>query len=197
MWVISDDKISFNKRYVLGAIIAGLAFGVSLIAGFLMLFMLYWYIFYEKHSPLEVSKNKTLYLALFIFLALTAISITIYPYGFHLSGDNSISQVKSFYGYLVSIWNFFKPIALAEPALLLLSIIGFYFFYKNTRQYFWTTIVFIFSYTSIFYLIFHYEQRFTAYLFPLLAMSAGYGTYIMFKKWSSRLSKTVLILIMI
>ena len=45
VWFITHPDMPFKKRCLWGGLVAGIAFGVSLIAGFLMLFMLYWYIF--------------------------------------------------------------------------------------------------------------------------------------------------------
>ena len=177
MWIISHPKYSFKKRYLAGALISGVGFGVSLIAGFIMLFMLFWYIFYEKNSIISVFKNKILYGALFIFLALSAMSIAVYPFGFHLSGDNTLAKNKTIAEFALSIINFLKPILISEPMLILFGIAGLFFSYKKARNYFWTATVFLFSYMSIFYLVFFYGQRYTIYLFPVIAILAGYGLY--------------------
>jgi len=55
--------------------------------------------------------------------------------------------------------------------------VGFIFGYIKARNFFWTALIYIFSYVSVFYLVFHYEQRFTIYLFPIVAILAGYGLY--------------------
>lgn len=171
------DRPLINK-YLIAAIIAGLAFGISLIAGFIMVFTLFWYLFYEKHTLLSVFVNKALYAALLIFLALAALSIALYPYGFHFASDNSIgSTTKSFYAYLTNLANFLYPALLSEPILIITALLGLFFCWSDRRDWFWTSASFIFTYASILYWLYHYEYRYTIYLFPLLAILAGYGLH--------------------
>lgn len=178
IFTLSRADQSSNKKYLTVAIIAGLAFGVSLIAGFIMVFALFWYLFYERHALLSIFVNKTLYAALLIFLVLAALSVALYPYGFHFAGDNSISSTKSFYDYLINLADFLYPVLLSEPILIITALLGFFFCWRNRRNWFWTSMAFIFIYASIFYWFYHYDYRYTIYLFPLLAILAGYGLHL-------------------
>jgi len=177
MFFISHPNMSFKKRYLLGAIISGIAFGISPIAAFSMLFMLFWYICYEKHSIFDALKEKNLYICLLAFLILSAVSIAVYPFGFHLAKSNNIEETKSIYGFMENMGQFFKPQLYSEPILIIFAAIGLIFTYRKTREFFWTALIYLFSYAGIFYLIFHYEQRFTIYVFPIIAILAGYGFY--------------------
>lgn len=199
MWILSIPNISFRKKYLWSAIISGLTFGISVISAFSMLFILFWYLFYEKNNFFKVFKNKILYSSLFIFLVLSVISVAVYPFGFHLSagGGNSLTESKSFIGYFLSFIQYLKPILVSEPVLVLFSIFGAIFSWKNFRNYFWTSIIFIFSYITIYYIIFHYEHRFTIYLFPILSIFAGYGLYIISKKIPNRNIAKIFIIIVL
>lgn len=177
VFTLSRVDQSSDKKYIIAAIIAGLAFGISLIAGFIMVFTLFWYLFYERRSLLSVFVNKTLYVALLIFITLATVSAALYPYGFHFSGDNSIGSAKSFYMYLTSLTNFLYPALLSEPILIITTIFGLFFCWNNRRNWFWANATFIFTYASIFYWFYHYDYRYTIYLFPLLAILAGYGLH--------------------
>jgi hypothetical protein len=192
---LTDERLPARRRYLLGAVIAGAAFGVSLIAGFIMLFMLYWYLFYEKHSVSDAVREKFLYAALLIFILLAGLSIALYPYGFHLSGDHSLGKAKSFTGYLSGVWHFFTPLVAFEPAISLLAAIGLFYAYRHKRGYFYTAILFLFSYASVFYGMYHYELRFTSYLFPILAITAGYGTHWLTKDLRRPLLRRLVLLI--
>lgn len=150
LYFLTDERLPADRRYLIGAAISGLAFGISLIAGFIMLFMLYWYLFYEKHSLLDVLKEKYLYAALLIFVVLAGLSIAIYPYGFHLSGDNSLGQSKSFANYIAGIWHFFKPVIAFEPIISLFAAIGLFSAYQYRRGFFYAVILFLLSYASVF-----------------------------------------------
>lgn len=200
MWILSNPNISFKRKYILGAIISGFTFGISLISAFSMLFMLFWYLFYEKNNFFKVFKEKTLYISLFIFLALSAISVAIYPFGFHLSaGDgNSLMASKSLIGYISNFAVFLKPIFISEPILMTLAVIGAIFSFKNFRNYFLTGIIFIFSYITIYYIAFWHEQRFTIYFFPIISIFAGYGLYVIGKKISNKaIAKALVIIILL
>jgi len=177
IWFLSHPGWSFKKRYIAGALTSGVACGVSVIAGFSMLFILFWYLFYEKHSIADAFKEKILYAALFIFLGLAAISVAVFPFGFHLSSGHSVGAGKSLLGFIANVGNFFKPQLYSEPILMIFAALGLVFSYKKFRNLFQTTFLFLFSYAGIFYLVFHYEQRYTVYVFPVLALLAGYGLY--------------------
>lgn len=177
IFILSRDRRFLINHYLVVAIIAGIAFGVSLIAGFIMVFMFLWYLFYKNNTLMSVFKNKILYLSLLIFVILATLSIALYPYGFHFSGDNSISASKSFYDYLRSLVRFLYPNLLSEPILILSAVFGLFFCWRNRRNLFWTSLTFIFTYASVIYWIYHYDNRYTIYLFPLLTILAGYGLH--------------------
>jgi len=197
MWILSKNNISFRKKYIWSGIISGLSFGISLISGFIMLFVLFWYLFYEKNNFFKVFKEKILYISLFIFLILSALAIAIYPFGFHLSGHNSIGAGQTFLGYLLNFVSFLKPVVVSEPILSIFALFGIIFSWKNFRGYFWSGIVFIFSYITIFYIMFHYEHRFTIYLFPIISIFAGYGLYILAKKIQNKTTAKIFIIVVL
>jgi len=199
MWILSSPNISFKRKYIWGAIISGLTFGISLISAFSMLFILFWYMFYERHSFFKVFKEKILYISLFIFIALSAVSVAIYPFGFHLSaGDgNSLFTNKSVIEYFLNFVTFLKPILISEPILMVFATIGAIFSFKNFRNYFWTGIIFIFSYITIYYIAFWHEQRFTIYLFPIISIFAGYGLYMLAKKIPNKTTAKIFIVIVL
>ncbi|MBT7557573.1 phospholipid carrier-dependent glycosyltransferase [Candidatus Woesearchaeota archaeon] len=197
IWILSKKNLPFKKKYIWSGVISGLSFGISLISGFTMVFVLFWYLFYEKNNFFKVFKEKILYISLFIFLALSALAIVIYPYGFHLSEHNSIDTGKTFLGYLLNFSTFLKPILVSEPVLSLFTILGLIFSWKNFKGYFWSGILFIFSYMTIFYIIFHYEHRFTIYFFPILSIFAGYGLYVIAKKIPNKTIAKIFIVIVL
>jgi len=199
MWILSSPHLSFKRKYLWGAVISGFTFGISVISAFSMLFMLFWYLFYEKNNFFRVFKEKSLYISLLIFLVLSSISVAVYPFGFHLSaGDgNSLLTDKSFVEYFSSFVGFLKPIFISEPILMVFATVGAVFSFKNFRNYFWTGIIFIFSYITIYYIAFWYEQRFTIYLFLILSIFAGYGLYIIGKKIPNKTIAKVFIVIVL
>ena len=198
IFFLTNPSYSLKKRYLLGALISGLAFGISLIGGFIMVFMLLFYLLYERRNILDVFKEKTLYLSLIIFLLFAGISIAFYPFGFHLLGDNSLAVSKSWLGFLERTDAFIRPIILSEPVLAFFAFIGSAAMFKRNRPLFWTVISFILIYLGIFYLMYHYGYRFTIYFFPLLALMAGYGwhaAFILIQSSSLRFALFILLMI--
>ncbi len=195
LYYLTDHELNHEKRYLRCAVIAGIAFGVSLIAGFIMLFAFFWYFLYEKHTVSYLMKDRAVFLGLLLFFALTVLSIAVYTYGFHLSGDNSIGQARSLGGYLASLWEFYGTRAVFEPALFICAIIGLCYAFRKDRRYFWTIFAQLVSYATVFYFVFHYEPRFTAYMFPLLAITAGYGVHNLLNSMLSPVTHRVALLV--
>jgi hypothetical protein len=175
LFFLTNDNYSFKKRFLAGGIISGLSFGISLISGFAMVFMLLWYLIYEKHTIIQALREKVLYLTLAVFLFLAGISIAVFPFGFVFAKYTSAREPKHVLDLLSLIINFFIPILKSEPVLIFFSGIGLMFSYQKQRRYFWVVISFFLSYEIIFYYTYHYQARFTIYLFPILAGLAGYG----------------------
>ena len=176
-YIITNPEMSFKKRYLASSVVSGVAFGVSLVGGFLMLFMLFTYLLYEKNSILKALKEKILYASLIIFLALAVLSIIIYPFGFHLKGDHSLYGGKTISGLVSSPINFYEPAFMAEPILFIFAIAGLAFCFREKRNFFWASTALIISYAFIFYGIYYYQERFAVYMFPVFSILAGYGFY--------------------
>jgi len=173
--LLTHKDWSPKKRSILAALIAGISFGVSLMGGFIMAFILCFYLFYERHSLQDAIKEKTLYLVLFLFLILAAVSIAIFPFGFVFLHYTSVADPKSLAEFVWTALYFFIPIFRSEPLLVIGALLGLVFCYKHLRHYFWTVVSFIAIYIVMFYFTYHYQPRFTVFLFPLFAGLAGYG----------------------
>ncbi len=186
LYFLTKPKMSFKMRFLTGAIIAGFAFGISLISGFIMLFMLLWYLFYEKHTIMDIFREKILYVSLFIFLGLSIVSVLVFPFGFVFAHYTSISNPKSVISFFEMIYYFFIPILKSEPAFIITAILGLIAIYKDLRKFFWVIVSFISLYEIIFYFTYHYHPRFTIYLFPLISILAGYGLKKIHEKFESK-----------
>jgi hypothetical protein len=175
-YALSQNNWGAQKRYLLAGLFAGLAFGFSNVGGFAMPLILFWYLFMEKHSVFEALKEKYLYQVLLIFLAIASATTAIAPFDFFIAGgEKTISEAKSLLGWIKSFYAYLWPIATSEPILGLFALAGLTFALKRRREYFYFISVFILSYISIFYLIFYHQHRYLLPIFPLLAISAGYG----------------------
>lgn len=192
LYILTSERPA-KRRYLLSALIAGFAFGVSLIAGFAMLFMLSWYLFYERHTVRQAFSDKTLWLTLLLFLALAAISIALFPFGFVFAKYTSAANPKSLAQLVHTLWYFFVPIFKSEPVLIVFSLLGLIFTYRRRRTYFWTVAAFLAAYEFLFYFTYHYHPRFTSYLFPLLATVAGYAAATVYREWNKKLAYSLLL----
>lgn len=176
LYMLSKNNWAARKRYLTAGLLAGLAFGFSNAGGFAMPLILFWYLFMEKHSILSALKEKYLYQVLLIFLAIAAATTAIAPFDFFIAGgERTISEAKSLAGWVGSFYVYLWPIATSEPILSLFALAGLTLAFKKRKEYFYFISVFVLSYVSVFYLIFYHQHRYLLPIFPLLAISAGYG----------------------
>lgn len=197
IWVLTAATWSAERKYIGVSIIAGIAAGFSLIAGFIMVFLLIWYLFVERHSVREALWDRTMYKTLAIFLFLAAMSISIYPYGFHFASDNSIAVGQSLRGFLFSLPAFYLPLLLADPTLCVFMIIGLFLLLRRERPIAIGVCAFLFTYAAIFYFLYHYEQRFLIYMYPLFSIIGGYAVGAAWEQGTSRTMRSALILILL
>ena len=197
VFVVTDPHRSSRFRYLLGAAISGIAFGVSLVGGFIMVFMLLWYLFAEHHSLYNVISEPILYGALVLFLTLASLAIALHPGGFHLAHDNSIKEIKSFEGLIKYPGIFFSPILLSEPILIFFAAFGLFATWLRRRPIFWIILLFSLSYLVIFYFLYHPAQRFAIYLFPFFALLGGAGFAYGFHKMKFRMVKIIFTVILL
>ncbi len=172
---LTEEKIDLGKRLFLAGLIGGIAFGVSIIAAFIPVFIIFWALIAEGVPPSTLLVNKYLYAGAIAFVLLAGFSILIYPSGFFLTHAHSITLHKSFPDFFGTSWSFLSPTLFSEPFLIILAIIGLIAGCIKKEKFTLVALVFIASYFIIFYLLFHFDDRFIIYLFPLLALLAANG----------------------
>ena len=197
LYFLTNENLSYSKRFLCAMIVAGIGTGVSIIVVLLTIFILYWYLFYENEPVVVLLRDKTFYLACFIFIVLAALPAVIYPGSFGFSGDITTESAKTISGILQSPFLFLKPIAVSEPIFMLFAVIGLIMTLLYKRRLFWPVFLFIYTYSAIFYLFFRYEHRFTISLFPLLAILAAYGFYECYRRINIRIISAGFMIILI
>ena len=173
IYFLTDPKREESRRHLLSSITGGIAFGVSIIAAFIPIFLTLWETMRVGLKTLV--RTKTVYLSALIFALLTACSLAIYPYGFFLTKAHSAGEAKSITGLLHAYSSLLKPIVVSDPFLFIWVGIGLVCSFMFYRKFFLTAFLFINIYILIFYFSFHTGDRFMIYLFPLFALLAGYG----------------------
>lgn len=186
-----------ETKYLVVAIIAGFAFGISLVAGFIMVFALLWYLLMDRRSVFDAIKDRRLYVALFIFLLLAGISIAIYPFGFHFGNDNSFFKPKALTEFFRSPYNFFLPAVTAESILFLLALVGCWMLVKEKKRFGWVVLLFCLIYAAIFYMLFYFAHRFTIYTIPLIALLAGYGLESLRARLPTKIERAALLVVLL
>lgn len=173
LYIITNPEYESNKKYLYASIATGIGFGFStIIIAYLALIVL-WYILQENN---RISK-KRMASYIIVFGVLAAIPIIIYPQSLGFSGDVTTEAVKTIPGIVTSPILFLKPIALSEPILAFFSIIGLISLFLSSKKMFAVFFGLIYSYSTLFYLAFRFEHRFTAGLLPFITILAAYGIY--------------------
>ena len=178
LWIITNQHFLFRKRYLLCALVTGIGFGFSIMSVFTLLLVPLTYIFVEKKTVFEALKDKTLYQAAFIFLALAVIPMMFNPNSLGFVSDTTlVDSTKTFIGLLKSPVEFLKPITFIEPILIVFAILGLSTLFANKRYrgYCLVIIAFVVLYAVTFYLGFRFEERFMLPVIPILSLAAGYG----------------------
>lgn len=180
IYFLTDPKREESRRHLLSSITGGIAFGISIIAAFVPVFLTLWETM--RVGLKTLIRTKTVHLSALLFAILAACSLAIYPYGFFLTKVHSAGEAKSITGLLHAYSLFLKPIVVSDPFLFIWVGIGLLCSYMFYRKFFWTIFLFINIYILIFYFSFHTGDRFMIYLFPLFALLAGYGLQTVLEK---------------
>jgi len=195
LWLLNLNW-DFRKRYFAAVLAVGVGMGVSPINALLLALIGYWYLFYERRSLLDLRKEKYFYASLIIFILLAILPGVLYPQSFGFRADLTLGETKSILGVIASPFLFLKPVALSEPILAFLAVLGLLFSGFYMRNLFWPVALFLYTYSAVFYLFFRYEHRFALPLFPILAIMAAYGVGEVYKRVNSRIFTILLILIL-
>ena len=175
VYLLTEPALSFKKRYFLSVLAVGLGMGVSAISSVFMVLIVLHYLFFEEKRILELLKDKFVYLLILLFIFLAAIPLVIYPSSIGFGGKITFFNEKSITDFLLSPFNFLKPLLFAEPILILFLVSGLIFSFIKYRKLFWIFLTFIFIYSCTFYMAFRFEDRFLSPLLPMIAILAGFG----------------------
>ena len=193
-YLLSRDDFSLKKKYISVALVAGLGVGINYQALLAAVFMAFWFFFYDRPPLKKIFREKWIYAPPVILIGLGFLAFLLNPPGLVVSSENITGQTRSFVGFLGGYGFYLEGLFKAEPALLLFLILGlvFSFFYK--REYFLPVFGFILSYVAIFYFIFFHLDRYILMLYPVFAVSAGYGLYAVWEKAAGSFKPAVAIL---
>lgn len=196
LFFLSNQAWSFKKRYFLAVLTAGIGMGLTPISGLIGVLILFWYLFYENHSLTDLLKEKFFYKLLPLFLLLAAVPIMLYPASYNFFRGSG-AGVKTFSGVLTSPVFFLKLAFITEPVLMFFAVLGIFAVYFSHKKLFWASVLFIFVYSTFFYLIYWYLHRFILPLLCILAIFSGYGFTVAWNYSKKNIFRIALIILLL
>lgn len=182
MYVLSREDIHARKRYLVASLIAGLGVGVNYQAGLSAVFIASWFVFYDGFLDSSFRWNDKkywwVYGCVLLFSGLVALAYVLYPQGLVVHPENITGGGRSIVGFLSGYGFYATKLVETEPAFFMFIIAGFVVLFLRARKYFWVASLFAFAYIAIFYLFFFHMDRYILLLYPLFAIVAGYGLWI-------------------
>lgn len=176
----------FAKRsYTLFSITAAIGMGVSSISMLLFVLILICYFIVEKKSLAylkTVFKNTKFWIITILTGFLSILPSLLYPKSNGFIVDITSQSVKSIFSLILSPVHFLQFIALSEPILILLLILGLWFLYKKDKKITSVMFLFIYFYSIVYYLMFRFESRFLLAILPLIYIFGGFACDILYRK---------------
>ncbi len=194
IYVLSRDDYAIKKKYLTASLVAGIGVGINYQVGLAALFIVLWFFFYDRLSVVKYLKKPLIYESVALFGALAAIAYFLYPDGLVVSQESAFGIAKSFGGYLGGFSFYFWKMLETEPAFLLFILAGFVMSFLRHRRYFWVAAGFAFSYVTAFYVLFFNMDRYILMLYPVFALTAGYGLYTIWERARNGFKPLVVIL---
>ncbi len=190
LFLLTHPTWSFRKRYGWATFLLGAGFGVGVISAINIALLPLWYLFYEKRSFASAATDPFVYGLALAFAAMALIPGIIFPASFGFSGG-IFEGVKTPWDFVASPLSFLRPLALAEPVLMMWAVIGIALALWRRERFAAPFTIFIILYSVIFYIFFYLTHRFTVPLIPFLALFAGYAVVAVLEMGGSRLFKVV------
>ncbi len=186
IYALSREDFSPKRKYLTASLIAGIGAGVNYQAAISAIFILLWFIFYDRLLSVKIFREKWIYASICLFLGFVLLTYFLYPAGL-VVGKRDIIGERNLSGFLEGYVFHASNLFYNDPAILLFLLLGLILSFFYNRKYFWVTSGFIFSYIAVFYILVFHVDRYILMLFPLFAITAGYGLFTLWKKISVKL----------
>lgn len=189
-YLLSCPDYSIRKKYTLALLWAGLGMGINYQVGLSVFFIIFWFSFVDKLSIIESLKELWVYKAWGLSLFLALFAIALHPNTTGLT-DQTLGRDWGLLG-LLKTYNFYvSQMFSVEFIFLFFVVIGLFASFFMSRGYFWVSFVFPLIYIAFFYFIYHTHDngRYLLMLYPVFAVTAGYGFFYFYEKLSSVVPK--------
>ncbi|HEY4504989.1 MAG TPA: glycosyltransferase family 39 protein [Candidatus Paceibacterota bacterium] len=183
LYFLTKNEWGDRKRYLLTALVLGLGVGVNYQMGVAFLILPIWALIYDRVSIRNLIWPGAL------FAGLGAFAYGLYPAGLPVNASDVVNSSKSIAGFLDGFTFHFTNLLANDPALLIFSIIGFYFCFRYSKKLFYALGSFAFLYIAIFYILLFQVDRYVIMLLPVLALLSGFTTNQLLKLLSGETAK--------
>ena len=178
LYVLTHPVWSKENRYLLAATICGVGIGMMLEISILTFLLVIWFFLYDKLSIIKEIKQKWTWFSVAIFFSIFILASLIWPKGPYLlqTNDNSIFTMQNIIhsfknGYIFYFFDILKR----ETTFLIFFFVGAVIGFKKMRKYFLPIIISVLLYTFLLYSVFNNLSRMILFIYPFLAITAGYG----------------------
>lgn len=190
IYILAHRGLTISRRYLFVALLMGIGVGINVQMTIFGVLVFLWFFLFDYQPLGKLLRQKWLWQALGLFILLFGLAFILWPkgYGYFLKvGEiSSTGASKGLAGLVDFFWFYISNLIRAEPVLILFICLGLLtmFFAERRRALVFNS--FIFLYFIIFYLFFEHVDRFILPLYPLMAISAGYGLAGVADKLSAR-----------
>jgi hypothetical protein len=193
VYILCRDDWRLEKRYGIAALLVGAGMGVTQQVGLAAIFLAIWFFTVDRAPLLPALRSAWLWKTFAGFAAFAGLAYALWPPGFYVAagaGQSIAASGKSIVGLLAGYPFYFLSLARSEPVMLIWLIVGGCILIFRRERFFAAFALFGIAYVAVFYFLFLYVDRFLLFLYPLIALVAGYGLGAAAEHWKS---KTVVI----
>lgn len=179
--VLARSHVSFARRFMWVAVIAGIGIGVNQAVGALMPLAFIWYFLIERGKLKTLFRARWLYAGVPVFAGFALLPFIIYPYSLRGVEADEWGQSFSVGGFLEAPLQFLGSLAASEPVFLIFAAFGFIALWIKHRKIFWLFFLAVLGYVYIFYFSYQFVHRYLAMLLPFLALVGGFGAAVLWE----------------
>ncbi|MBI2989755.1 MAG: hypothetical protein HYY51_01010 [Candidatus Magasanikbacteria bacterium] len=179
MLVLLHEEWPSAKRYFVSAILSGMGVGIAPQMGLTALFIVLWYLIYDRRSLFKDVKTLWFWGSIAVFVCLVLLVYVLWPQPFFVARNapDSIFYHKTLSGLFHDYWMYIRSVIKGDPLLSVFAFFGALAGFQKYKRLFFVGIIFLASYVAIFYYSFLNMDRYILPFYPLFALCAGFGLW--------------------
>lgn len=177
IFILTHRKLKAPKRYSLIAVLIGIGVGINVQMTILGVLVLIWFFLFDYQPMGQLLRQKWFWWAIIKLVLLIGLAFVFWPkgYGYFLKVGTLSACAGNLSDLVHFFWFYVSNLINTEPLLLASVVLGLIMMIFVEWRHFLFFVGFYFLYLTLFYLFFGHVDRFILPLYPLLAISAGYG----------------------